>query len=275
MFIVSDVRIQHDVVGSQDRLVMVVGSYGSGKTEVCVNLAIECARAGRTVQIADLDIVNPYFRCREAQQLMERHGIRVVVPPGAQAWADLPIVLPEIRGMLDPPDETLTIFDVGGDDVGATVLASLRTGIESYELWQVINSKRPFTNTLDGCLEMQHAVEEASRLKVTGLVANSHLIEQTTPGVVMEGWWLSRDVAERAGVPVRCVAVMRELAAAPELRDIAAPLLQMQRHMLPPWIPPAAVETATVPAAHPQPIGKPGPIRFARLGKERDGQDRD
>ena len=122
-----DPRNEHAIVGSEDRLVIVVGSYGSGKTEVCVNLAIDLARRGRKVQIADLDIVNPYFRCREARRLMERHDIRVVVPPGAQAFADLPIVLPEIRGMLRPPDGMLTIFDVGGDDVGAKVLASLRT----------------------------------------------------------------------------------------------------------------------------------------------------
>jgi hypothetical protein len=202
--------------------------------------------------------------------LMERHGIRVVVPPGAQAWADLPIVLPEIRGMLHPPDGTLTIFDVGGDDVGAKVLASLRTSMTGYELWQVINSKRPFTNTLDGCLAMQQAVEESSRLKVTGLVANSHLIEQTTPDVVMEGWRLAQGVSERAGVPVRCVAVMQELAASPELSDIEAPLLQMRRHMLPPWIQSAESEYDGVPASPPQPIGKP---RFAQPRKERDGQD--
>ncbi|UCF67048.1 MAG: cobalamin biosynthesis protein CbiA, partial [Acidobacteriota bacterium] len=101
---------------------MIVGGFGSGKTEVAVNLAINLARRGRTVQVADLDLVNPYFRCREARALMEHHAIRVVVPPGAQAYADLPILLPEIKGMLHPPEDTLSLFDVGGDDVGATVL---------------------------------------------------------------------------------------------------------------------------------------------------------
>ena len=262
----SDTRIQQEVVGREDRLVIIVGSYGSGKTEVCVNLAIELARAGRKVQIADLDIVNPYFRCREARVLMERHGIRVVVPPGAQAFADLPIVLPEIRGMLNPPEGMLTIFDVGGDDVGAKVLASLRTSIMRYELWQVVNSKRPFTDTLEGCIAMQHAVEKSSRLKITGVVANSHLIDQTTPGVVREGWRLAEKVADRADVPVRCVAVMRELSDSPELSQISVPLLRMQRHMLPPWIQPGAgAGTTAVPAAPPQPIGKP------RYEREPDG----
>lgn len=270
----SDVRANDDVIGSQDRLVMVVGNYGSGKTEVCVNLAIALANAGRTVQIADMDLVNPYFRCREAQVRMEAHGIRVVFPHGAQAWADLPIVLPEIRGMLSPPEGTLTLFDVGGDDVGAKVLSSLRTSITDYELWQVINSKRPFTNTIDGCMRMQHAVEDASRMKVSGLIANSHLIDQTTPDVVAEGWQLAQQVAERSGRPVRCVAVMDDLADAPELRDIQAPMLRMQRYMLPPWIQPQPADAdPTLRAEAPRPIGKPGPIHFEESGKERHGKN--
>jgi hypothetical protein len=254
----SDTRIEHEVVGPEDRLVIMVGSYGSGKTEVCVNLAVELARSGRKVQIADLDIVNPYFRCREAKQLMERHGVRVVVPPGAQAFADLPIVLPEIRGMINPPDGTLTIFDVGGDDVGARVLASLRTSIMVYELWQVVNSKRPFTDTLEGCLAMQHAVEKSSRLKITGVVANSHLIDQTTPSVVSEGWRLAQSVAAHSEIPVRCVAMMRELAESPQLETIGVPKLRMQRHMLPPWIQAGAeLGAGSTPAAPPVPIGIP------------------
>ena len=99
-----------------ERLVMIAGNFGSGKTEVSVNFALHLAAAGHRVQIADLDLVNPYFRCREAADLMTRHAIRVVVPPGAQVWADLPIILPEIRGMLHPPDGTLTLFDVGTQD---------------------------------------------------------------------------------------------------------------------------------------------------------------
>jgi hypothetical protein len=260
----SDVSANDDVVGLQDRLVMVVGNYGSGKTEVCVNLAIALARAGRTVQIADMDLVNPYFRCREAQWRMEAHGIRVVFPAGAHTWADLPIVLPEIRGMLHPPEGTLTLFDVGGDDAGAKVLASLRTSITDYELWQVINSKRPFTNDRNGCLAMQQAIEDASRLQITGLIANSHLIDQTTPEVVAEGWRLAQEVAETSDVPVRCVAVMDEFADAEELRGITAPRLRMKRHMVPPWIR-AQGGSAVLPAAAPRPIGKPG--------EKRHGQD--
>ncbi len=262
------------IVRPGDRLIMIVGNFGSGKTEVSVNLAIRLSADGRPVQIADLDIVNPYFRCREARALMERHGIRVVVPPGAQAWADLPIILPEIRGMLHPPGETVSIFDVGGDDVGARALAAFRPSLADgeYELWQVINSKRPFTDSVESCLAMQQSLEQASRLRVTGLLVNSHLIDETTPATVLEGWHLAQAVSARAGLPVRCVAVMERLAGAAELAAIDAPLLPLRRRMLPPWL--RQEQAETLPAARPVPLGKPGPIRLQPPQGEPDGQNR-
>lgn len=223
---------------------MIVGNYGSGKTEVAVNLSLQLAGAGRHVQIADLDIVNPYFRCRDARALMERHGIRVVVPPGPHAWADLPIILPEIRGLLHPAEGTITIFDVGGDDLGARALASLRTSIGAgeYELWQVINAKRPFTDTPEGCEAMRRSIEAASRLTITGLLANSHLVDQTSTETVLEGWRLVCAVSARTTLPIRAVAVMSDLIAVPALAEISAPLLTLERHMLPPWLTPRHID---------------------------------
>ncbi len=254
-----------------ERLLMIVGNYGSGKTEIAVNLAIQLAEGGRRVQLADLDIVNPYFRSREARHLMEAHGVRVVVPPGTQAFADLPIILPEIQGMLHPPEGTTTIFDVGGDDVGARALASFRPAIGDapYELWQVVNARRPFTRDVEACLRMRSEIEASSRLRVTGLLANAHLVGETTADVVLQGWRLARAVGEASGLPVRAVAVMRAVAAAAELRAIAAPLLVMDRHMLPPWFHRETVDDAppadeTLPAARPVPIGKPRPIALPR-----------
>ena len=229
-----------DIVRSDDRVIAIVGSYGSGKTEVAVNLSLQLARRGLTIHIGDLDLVNPYFRCREASVLMEAHGIRVVAPPGAQAWADLPIVLPEIRGMLHPPEGTLSILDVGGDDAGARSLASFRTSIADgdYQLWQVINAKRPFTDSVAGCLAMRRAIETSSRWKVTGWIVNSHLITETTTESVLDGWRLGQAVVKETGVPIRFVAVMDALADAPELSVIDAPVLRMTRLMNPPWLVP-------------------------------------
>jgi len=270
-----------DLVAPDDKLLMVVGNYGSGKTEVAVNLAIRLADEGRTVQLADLDIVNPYFRSREARARMEGHGIRVVVPPGAQAWADLPIILPEIQGMLHPPAGTITLFDVGGDDVGARALSAFRPAIGNapYELWQVLNARRPFTRTVEGCVAMQHSIEASSRLEVTGLVANTHLIEDTTVEVVLAGVRLAREVAAATGRPVRALAVMEDVAGDPRIADLGLPVLCMTRTMLPPWLRgprgpearAAEFADAQLPAARPVPIGKPGSIPFPRSRGDRHG----
>lgn len=267
------------IVRSGERVIAIVGGYGSGKTELSVNLALQLAARGRRVQIADLDIVNPYFRCREARDLMEAHGVRVVVPPGAQAWADLPIILPEIRGMLHPEDGVVTILDVGGDDAGARSLASFRTSIADgeYELWQVINAKRPFTSTVDGCLRMIRAIETASRWRVTGLAANAHLIDETTVHTIVDGWSLAAAVSARTGLPVRFVGAMNHLAGARELRAIDAPTLRLQRYMLPPWLQLSqrthSAGSTPLPAPHPVPIGRPRAVGFSEGGRR--GQNRD
>lgn len=236
---------RRDLVLPGDRLIAIVGNYGSGKTEVAVNLSLHLPRLGTSVHIADLDLVNPYFRCREAADLMAAHGIRVVVPPGSQVFADLPIVLPEIAGMLHPKDGTVSLFDVGGDDVGARALASLRPRLRDgdYQLWQVINAKRPFTDSVAGCLAMRQQIEKASRWRVTGWLVNTHLIDETTPSTILDGWRLGQAVSEESGLPIRLVAVMDEMADAPELAAIDAPRLRMTRLMTPPWAVPRPPRT--------------------------------
>jgi hypothetical protein len=258
-------------------LVAIAGSYGSGKTEFAVNFALQLAATGWRVQIADLDIVNPYFRCREARLLMEHHGIRVVVPPGAQAWADLPIILPEIRGMLYPPAGTISIFDVGGDDVGARALSMFRPAVAEggYDLWQVINARRPFTDTVAGCLQMRQSIESASRWTVTGLVVNTHLIDETTVADVMDGWRLGTEIRAATGLPIRGVGVMSHLVDALPADVLDAPILRMNRHMVPPWRPSAADRQPPLPAPRPVPIGRAwGNPAIASIG-ELHGAHRD
>jgi hypothetical protein len=230
--------LRRSILNPGERLVIVVGNYGSGKTEAAINLALRLADDGGMVQLADLDLVNPYFRCREALELLQAHGIRVVVPRGELIQADLPILLPEVQGMLHPPGETISLFDVGGDEVGSRVLSSLRPGVKEgeYQLWQVINARRPFTDSVEGCLAMQEALELASRMRVTGLLVNTHLIEETTAEVVLAGWQLAGEVSRRNGCPIRCVAIHERLTAEPALRAIDAPVLRIRRTMLPPWL---------------------------------------
>jgi hypothetical protein len=238
------------------RTLILVGDYGSGKTEVAVNLALVLGHAaseglddaGRSVAIADLDLVNPYFRCREAEEPIEAAGVRLVIPRReGQRFADLPILLPEVRGLLQD-EHTLAILDVGGDEVGARVLAGLASdaGREGVELWFVANARRPFEDTAAGCTRAARRIEGATGLRVTGLVSNTHLMDETTPEMVLEGLALAAEAAATLGVPVRLLAAMEPLAVA--LRagadPLPCPVLAMRRLMVPPWVRRAPVDRA-------------------------------
>ena len=225
----------------QERIVLIVGNYGSGKTEVAVNLAIRlCER--QPVAIVDLDIVNPYFRCREAGVEMERHGIRVINPEGEYHSADLPIILPEVRGAVLEGEGTL-ICDVGGDDVGARVLSSLADVFAGrpYTMLQILNAKRPFTETVEGCLRIGREIEAASRLRITGLVSNTHLMEDTDVETVLEGLRLARQVGDAADLPVAFVTANETLQGRLDMSGglgaeaAGCPVLWIKRRMLPPW----------------------------------------
>ena len=200
----------------EHRVVLIVGNYGSGKTEVAVNLAIQLVRRQR-VSIADLDIVNPYFRCREARVEMEGHGIHVINPEGDYQAADLPIILPELRGAV-LSGEGILIFDVGGDDVGARVLSSLADvlGDRPCTMLQVLNAKRPFTDTVEGCLKIGREIEAASRLSITGLISNTHLLEETDVSTVLEGLQLASAVQRESGLPL-AFATARHLQPQPQV----------------------------------------------------------
>jgi hypothetical protein len=217
---------------------VLVGDYGSGKTEVSVNLALHLSRElERPLAIADLDLVNPYFRCREAREPLEQAGIRVVAPQGGQAFADLPILLPQVKGLLQDPS-TFSLLDVGGDEAGARVLAGLAPAFDHsrHGFWFVVNGRRPFCDTPDGVLAAIRRVEQGARgWKVSGLVSNTHLMEETTPEMILEGIELSRAVGRDLGVELVFAAVMEPLLEELDPGALDLPVLAMKRMMVPPW----------------------------------------
>jgi hypothetical protein len=217
-----------------ERVVIITGNYGSGKTEVAVNWTLLLARAGmRGLSIADLDVVNPYFRCREASALLEGHGVQVVVPKGEHFHSELPIILPEIKGLLQREDG-VAVLDVGGDDVGARVLHSFSGFFGAHEMLQVVNAFRPFTDTLDGCLRIQEEIQESSGLRMTGIIANAHLMDETSVDTILRGAELAVEVAERRGQILRFVTAARPFADEVARRS-GLPVLPLDRWMLPPW----------------------------------------
>ena len=218
-------------------VIVIVGGFGSGKSEVSINLARHLMTTdSRPVALGDLDIVNPYFRSREAAVALAALGIKSLVPPGAFAMADLPIIIPEIKSAILRPEGWL-ILDVGGDDVGANVLSSLSDAFrpEGYELLFTLNAYRPFTTDIKGTLKIMSEIERAGSLKFTGLISNSHLIEETTAVEVLHGVDLARQVSEQTGLPVCFVSAVESVLAQIKARQMPYPVLPINRSLLKPW----------------------------------------
>ena len=217
-------------------IVIIVGNYGSGKTEVSINLAVHRKRAGIEVRIADLDLVNPYFRTREAKAPLANLGIDVVLPPEQYLQADLPILSPLVAGMIRQPGE-LTLLDVGGDDVGATVLATLEDAFKdkSLSVLQVVNPLRPFTETIEGCLKIRAEIEQASKLTIGGLIGNANLIDETTPDHIYDGYGFVKTLSEQSGLSLEFITIARELLPLIDLNRFSCPVLTIERQLVPPW----------------------------------------
>ncbi|MCP4566657.1 MAG: cobalamin biosynthesis protein CbiA [FCB group bacterium] len=220
------------------KIIILVGGFGSGKTEVSVNLAKFLVSDKETpLTIVDLDLVNPYFRTREAILEMEALGIRVVAPQGGQTYADLPILLPEVKGAIEHPQGRL-ILDVGGDSQGAKSLGSLAAvldGAGGYEMLAVLNSRRPQTADAAGCRQTMARIEATSKLRFTGLVANSHMIDETDMAVVVEGYELACQISKETGLPLAFVSVRNSLLEQIESDGFDCPILPLSRSMLKPW----------------------------------------
>ncbi len=217
-------------------LVIICGNYGSGKTEVAVNLAAFRKQQGGVVRIADLDLVNPYFRTREARKQLTEIGVEVVLPAERYIHADLPILSPTVGGTIRGTAD-MTILDVGGDDVGATVLSALAdsfTGI-SFEMLQVVNPFRPQTGTREGVLKIRSEIERASRLTITGLVGNANLIDETTPDIIEEGYHFLAEISRDTGIPLQFITIPSEWKDCFPENHFPVPTLTIYRQLTPPW----------------------------------------
>jgi hypothetical protein len=218
-------------------IIIIAGNYGSGKSETAVNLAAVSRRAGKRVKITDLDLVNPYFRSREAQKPLADLGVEMVLPDRKYMQADLPILTSAVADMIKNP-APVTILDAGGDDAGVTVLAALADVLKKshVKLLQVINPLRPFTNDVQGCLKMKAQIEAAAKLPVTGLISNANLLDETTPQIIYDGYNLVTRVSEATGLNIEFITASTRLLPQLDPERILCPILPIDRLLAPPWI---------------------------------------
>ncbi|SCG83999.1 hypothetical protein DW1_2435 [Proteiniborus sp. DW1] len=219
-----------------NRIRIIVGHYGSGKTEFAVNYAVKLSETGKKVILADLDVVNPYFRSREKTEDLENLGIKVIGSSIKGNSVDVPSVSAEIYGPLQ--DESMeAVLDVGGDPVGARALGRYHSFFEDgkYDMFFVLNAYRPETQTLENVEKYIRDIERASRAKVTGLINNTHLLKSTTLEDVLFGQKLVEEVSAALNIPVKYVSALEHVAKALP-HDIEGEILPIKLFMREDWM---------------------------------------
>ena len=216
------------------RISIVTGHYGTGKTEFSVNLALALAAEGASVMLADLDIVNPYFRSRERRSLLEEAGVRLISSSQACSDADVPSLPAELLAILENRD-IRGVLDIGGDPVGARVLARFQPKIvqEDYQLIYVLNANRPEVRTAEAAVRYLRGIEATTGLTCTGIVNNTHLCGETTEEEIRKGAALAAEVSRETGIPVLCHVAEEKFVSA--LSDLPETVFPITIKMKKPW----------------------------------------
>ena len=210
------------------RVTLLAGHYGSGKTNIAVNLAMKQKREGFDVTVADLDIVNPYYRTKDSEEELKAAGIPLISSPFANSNVDLPALPQELYRIVDETD-THMVVDIGGDDRGAYALGRFAQKLKDendYEMILVINKYRPLTADEKDAVAIMKEIEEAGHLPFTAIVNNSNLGKETTTEDVLNSVPYAEKMAKDTGLPLLLTTVREDLL--PELRGKIDPLMGMK-----------------------------------------------
>ena len=217
------------------RYLVLTGNYGSGKTELALNLAMQFSGQYRTT-LVDLDIVNPYFRSGEKAEEMRAAGVRMLMPTYAMTTVDIPALPAEIQSVFEVPSDRV-IFDVGGDDTGAAALGrfypSFMSRRNETKMLLVINCMRPLTKEADEIIDLAERIRNRGRLKIDILVNNTNLADRTEPSMIEEGEKTVMLCAERMGINDVITTGKKEIL---EQCRLQTPALAIRRYMVPEWM---------------------------------------
>ena len=196
------------------RLTIIIGAYGSGKSEIAVNMSLAQRKAlpDKKLLIADLDIVNPFYRSSDCASALEAEGIRLVTPMYAGSNVDAPVLPPDMYVIFD--DESYQgIFDIGGEDMGALVLGSLKKRIENTDavIYMAVNTLRPFTSDAEQIAIMTNELAAAAGFKIDGYLNNTNLLEETTSDMLVEGEAKILEASKITGIPLVANCVMEDV----------------------------------------------------------------
>lgn len=196
------------------KLLIVTGHFGSGKTNIAVNIALSLAERGEKVTVVDFDTVNPYFRSKDSEELMKSRGVQVIAPEFANSNVDIPSIPAEVYSVFEKVKHGETcILDVGGDGLGATALGFFNKEITEfgYEMMYVINMYRPITETPEDAYTIMREIENRSRLKCTCFINNSNLGKFTRKEDIEDSFAYAEKFSSLSGLNIKFTSVTDEI----------------------------------------------------------------
>ncbi len=215
------------------RITLFTGRFGSGKTEIALNYALQLVDLGLEPLLVDLDIVTPYFRTRDKTAEMEQRGVEVISPFEVGRHVDLPAISPRILGALEQTQRP-TVLDVGGDVQGSRALSQYAPTIvqRGYAMHFVVNPYRPFMDTVESVVAAVREIEQSARLRVSALVSNPNMMAESTLDLFWQGHQHVLACAKALGLPVSMAAVGETLASAVDRQVLTWPLLVIHRFFM-------------------------------------------
>lgn len=230
-------------MNKEKRITIIVGHYGSGKTEFAVNYALYLKNQGKKTALIDLDIANPYFRSRERRDFLQEKGIKVYGSAYEhEITAEIPAISANIRTPLEDPS-CHVVVDAGGNDSGARILNQFKKYFvgDDCQMLCVINRNRPETNTLEGAIAHVTSIECETGLNVSGIINNTHMLRETTIADTLNGHQLCAELsAQMSNIPIlfdTCEQQMYEMVKEEAERlQIPLKLFPMQLYMRPTWL---------------------------------------
>lgn len=225
------------MIKDDKRVRLFIGHYGSGKSEVSINYVTRLREVvDGEVALADIDVVNVYFRTREKKDLMRQLGITPIDSSIQTTTLDVPAVSAEVMRPLHD-DKVNYVLDVGGDNVGGRVVGRFAEHFKSdnYDMFFVINANREKTQTANEVLGYIDAIEASSKLKVTGLVNNTHLLRETTVEDVLKGQEVAREVSKIKNIPIKYVCCIENLVDKLP-KDLEGDVLPIKMYLREEWM---------------------------------------
>lgn len=185
------------------KITIITGHYGSGKTTIAINLALYLKKQNKKVTVIDLDIINPFFRTSEYSNILHQNDINTILPIYANTTSDMPSISPDINAMFSNND-IYYILDIGGDDIGATVLGQFasRLKISGYDMLFVINKFRFMSNTIQKSINIFHEIQMSSKLEISGIVDNSNLGISTTSDLINSSKYFAHQLSNQLNLPL-------------------------------------------------------------------------